>query len=87
MTANRHSGVSVSVVLRHLRGSFTEGKDSAQGDSASDSLSSQRLDFHPCEFVGIVVTVSCQRHQLSIRVLLVRFQVGKPKKPNKIKPL
>ena len=26
MTANRQSGVSVSVVLDHLRGSFTEGK-------------------------------------------------------------
>jgi hypothetical protein len=28
MTANRQSDVSVSVVLDHLRGSFTEGENS-----------------------------------------------------------
>ena len=47
MTANRQSGVSVSVVLDHWQVSYTEVNDSVAENSAPDFLSSQLREFHP----------------------------------------
>ena len=52
MTANRHSGVSVSGVLDHLRGFFTEVENSALENFAPDCSSSQWLHFIPVGVVG-----------------------------------
>ena len=65
MTANRQSGMSVSMVLEHLQVSYTEVNDSATENFAPDFLSSQLRILHPCYRHGYRSESHCRHYQLS----------------------